>query len=116
MKLSEFIKSTGKYDLIIFLPEVIDSVKNNKYFIKYLKRNKNIQTKAKEIVHHKNINQESESKVCTLVNINTEFDSLINDEKLYIQKKTFSNLTGYKKDKINTSIQSLFTQEEYFEL
>ncbi len=51
MQLSELIKASGKYDLTIFSQEAIDRIeqsifqKNDKYFIKCLKRNKDIQVK-----------------------------------------------------------------------
>lgn len=56
IQISELIKSDGKYDLTIFSPESIDSIekqiftKNDKLFIKCLKRNKDIQVKPEEIV------------------------------------------------------------------
>jgi len=56
MNLSQFIKSTGKYDLTIFSSESIDRIeknvfeKNGKSFIKCLKREKDIQAKPEEIV------------------------------------------------------------------
>jgi type I restriction enzyme M protein len=56
LQLSKLIKSTGKYDLTIFSPESIDRIEQNifekgdKYFIKCLKRNKDIQIKPEEIV------------------------------------------------------------------
>lgn len=56
MQLSELIKSTGKYDLTIFSAEAIDRIestifeKKDKYFLKCLKRNKDIQVKPEEIV------------------------------------------------------------------
>ena len=54
--ISQLIKSSGKYDLSIFSPESIDRIeqnifeKNGKYFIKCLKRNKDIQVKPEEAV------------------------------------------------------------------
>ncbi|SMN15682.1 Type I restriction-modification enzyme M subunit [uncultured Candidatus Thioglobus sp.] len=56
MQLSELIKSSGKYDLTIFSPEAIDRIeqsifeKKDKFFLKCLKRNKDIQVKPEEIV------------------------------------------------------------------
>jgi len=56
MQLSKLIKSTGKYDLTIFSQESIDRIedsifeKNDKYFIKCLKRKKDIQIKPEEVV------------------------------------------------------------------
>ena len=56
ISITQLIKSSGKYDLSIFLPENIDRIekkiinKNGKYFISCLKRNKNIQVKPEEIV------------------------------------------------------------------
>jgi type I restriction enzyme M protein len=56
MKLSELIKSSGKYDLTIFSPEAVDRIeasifsKKDKLFLKCLKRNKDIQVKPEEIV------------------------------------------------------------------
>lgn len=56
MQLSQLIKSTGKYDLTIFSKESIDRIesnifeKNEKYFVKCLKRKKDIQAKPEEIV------------------------------------------------------------------
>ncbi|MEA1936585.1 MAG: type I restriction enzyme HsdR N-terminal domain-containing protein [Patescibacteria group bacterium] len=56
MNLSKLIKSTGKYDLTIFSSESIDRIeknvfeKNGKFFIKCLKREKDIQAKPEEIV------------------------------------------------------------------
>jgi type I restriction enzyme M protein len=55
-QLAQLIKSDGKYDLKIFLPESIDKIesnifeKNEKLFLKCLKRNKDIQVKPEEIV------------------------------------------------------------------
>ena len=56
MNLSQLIKSSGKYDLTIFSAESIDRIeksvfeKNEKFFIKCLKRKKDIQAKPEEIV------------------------------------------------------------------
>lgn len=56
MNLSELIKWNGKYDLAIFSPESIGRIEENifekswKYFLKCLKRNKDIQVKPEEIV------------------------------------------------------------------
>jgi len=56
IKISKIIKSTGKYDLTIFSSDSIDRIeqnifeKNDKYFIKYLIRNKDIQIKPEEAV------------------------------------------------------------------
>jgi len=56
INLTQLIKSDGKYDLSIFSSESIDRIeknvfkKNEKYFIKCLKRNKDIQVKPEEIV------------------------------------------------------------------
>ncbi|MCK5170184.1 MAG: N-6 DNA methylase [Bacteroidales bacterium] len=56
MKITQLIKSTGKYDLTIFTPDSIDRIernifeKNGKYFIKCLIRNKDIQVKPEEVV------------------------------------------------------------------
>jgi type I restriction enzyme M protein len=56
MNLSELIKSSGKYDLTIFSSDAIDRIeaaifeKNDKFFLKCLKRNKDIQVKPEEIV------------------------------------------------------------------
>ncbi|MFZ5392285.1 MAG: N-6 DNA methylase [Patescibacteria group bacterium] len=56
MNISQLIKSDGKYDLSIFSGESIDRIeknifeKNEKYFVKCLKRNKDIQVKPEEIV------------------------------------------------------------------
>jgi type I restriction enzyme M protein len=56
MQLSEFIKSSEKYDLTIFSTESIDRIeqsifqKKDKNFFKCLKRNKDIQVKPEEIV------------------------------------------------------------------
>ena len=54
--ISQLIKSSGKYDLTIFSAESIDRIeqnifeKNEKHFIKCLKRNKDIQVKPEEVV------------------------------------------------------------------
>lgn len=56
MQLAELIKANGKYDLTIFSSEAIDRIeksiskKGEKYFLKCLKRNKDIQAKPEEIV------------------------------------------------------------------
>jgi len=56
LHLAQLIKSDGKYDLSIFSSESIDRIeknifaKNDKYFLKCLKRNKDIQVKPEEIV------------------------------------------------------------------
>lgn len=56
MELSKLIKSDGKYDLTIFSSDSIDRIDQNifekggKYFIKCLKRTKDIQVKPEEIV------------------------------------------------------------------
>lgn len=56
MQLSELIKANGKYDLTIFSSEAIDRIetgifkKKDKYFLKCLKRNTDIQVKPEEIV------------------------------------------------------------------
>ena len=56
MQLAELIKADGKYDLTIFSPEAVDRIeariseKKDKYFLKCLKRNKDIQVKPEEIV------------------------------------------------------------------
>ncbi|MHA1574906.1 MAG: N-6 DNA methylase [Alphaproteobacteria bacterium] len=56
IQLSKLIKSTGKYDLSIFSNESIDRIEKNifekkdKFFLKCLKRNKDIQVKPEEIV------------------------------------------------------------------
>ncbi len=56
IQILQLIKSTGKYDLIIFSSESIDRIeknifeKNGKYFLKCLKRKKDIQVKPEEIV------------------------------------------------------------------
>jgi len=56
MNLSKLIKSSGKYDLSIFSSKSIDRIeksvfeKNKKFFIKCLKREKDIQAKPEEIV------------------------------------------------------------------
>lgn len=56
MQISQLIKSSGKYDLSIFSSESIDRIeknifeKNEKFFIKCLKREKDIQAKPEEIV------------------------------------------------------------------
>jgi len=56
MNLSKLIESTGKYDLTIFSSESIDRIeknifeKNKKFFIKCLKRKKDIQAKPEEII------------------------------------------------------------------
>ena len=56
IKISQLIKSSGKYDLSIFSPESIDRIeksifdKNGKYYLKCLKRKKDIQAKPEEIV------------------------------------------------------------------
>ena len=55
-QISKLIKSDGKYDLTIFSPESIDRIEKNifvkgdKYYLKCLKRNKDIQVKPEEIV------------------------------------------------------------------
>ncbi len=56
IKISQLAKSSGKYDLTIFSEASIDRIesqifeKNNKFFIKCLKRKKDIQVKPEEIV------------------------------------------------------------------
>lgn len=56
MQISELIKSNGKYDLTVFSEESIDRIeenileKNDKFFIKCLIREKDIQVKPEEIV------------------------------------------------------------------
>ena len=56
MQISQLIKSSGKYDLTIFSSKSIDRIektvfeKNGKFFIKCLKRNKDIQVKPEEVV------------------------------------------------------------------
>ncbi len=56
INLARLIESDGKYDLTIFSSESIDRIEENifekdkKYFIKCLKRNKDIQVKPEEIV------------------------------------------------------------------
>ncbi len=56
MSIAQLIKSTGKYDLTIFSEESIDRIeksifeKNEKSFIKCLKREKDIQVKPEEVV------------------------------------------------------------------
>ena len=56
MRISQLIKSSGKYDLIIFSKESIDKLEKNiieksgKYYIQCLIRNKEIQAKPEEIV------------------------------------------------------------------
>ena len=56
MQISKIIKATAKYDLTIFSKESIDRIEKNifekkgKYFLKCIKRNKDIQTKPEEIV------------------------------------------------------------------
>ncbi len=56
MQLSNLIKANGKYDLTIFSAEAVDRIeanifeKQDKYFLKCLKRNKDIQVKPEEIV------------------------------------------------------------------
>jgi type I restriction enzyme M protein len=56
MELAKLIKSTNKYDLTIFTSESIDRIEKNifskgdKFFIKCLKRDKDIQAKPEEIV------------------------------------------------------------------
>jgi len=56
IQISKLIKSSGKYDLTIFSPESIDRIEQNifekkeKYFIKCLKRDKDIQVKPEEVV------------------------------------------------------------------
>jgi len=56
IQLSQLIKSSGKYDLTIFSHESIDRIEQNifkkkdKYFIKCLKREKDIQAKPEEII------------------------------------------------------------------
>jgi len=56
MRLTQLIKSNGKYDLSIFSAESIDRIeknifkKNERFFIKCLKREKDIQAKPEEIV------------------------------------------------------------------
>jgi len=56
MNLSQFIKSSGKYDLTIFSSESIDRIDQNifkkegRHYIKCLKRNKDIQVKPEEAV------------------------------------------------------------------
>ena len=56
MQLAELIKADGKYDLTIFSSEAVDRIeariseKKDKYFLKCLKRNKDIQVKPEEIV------------------------------------------------------------------
>lgn len=55
-KLAELVKANGKYDLTIFSNESIDRIEENifekkdKYFLKCLKRQKDIQVKPEEIV------------------------------------------------------------------
>ncbi len=56
MKLSQLIRADGKYDLTIFSSESIDRIeqnifeKNGKYFIKCLKRKRDIQIKPEEVI------------------------------------------------------------------
>lgn len=56
LQLSQFIKSSGKYDLTIFSHESIDRIDHNifekwgKFYLKCLKRDKDIQVKPEEIV------------------------------------------------------------------
>jgi type I restriction enzyme M protein len=56
MQLSELTKASGKYDLTIFSSEAINEIeqsiflKKDKYFLKCLKRKKDIQAKPEEIV------------------------------------------------------------------
>lgn len=56
MNLSELIKSNSKYDLTIFSTQSVDRIeksifnKNDKYYLKCLKRNKDIQVKPEELV------------------------------------------------------------------
>ena len=56
VQISQLIKSSGKYDLTIFSSESIDRIEKNifekddKHFIKCLKRNKDIQVKPEEVV------------------------------------------------------------------
>ena len=56
INISQLIKSSGKYDLTIFSAESIDRIeqnifeKNGKYFLKCIKRNKDIQVKPEEVV------------------------------------------------------------------
>lgn len=56
IQLSKLIKATGKYDLTMFSNESIDRIeksifeKKNKFYLKCLKRNKDIQAKPEEIV------------------------------------------------------------------
>lgn len=56
INLSQIIKSDGKYDLTIFSAETIDRIENSifekgdKYFLKCLKRDKDIQVRPEEVV------------------------------------------------------------------
>lgn len=56
IQLAQLVKSDGKYDLTIFSPESIDRIENSifekgdKFFLKCLKRDKDIQVKPEEIV------------------------------------------------------------------
>lgn len=56
IQLAKLVKSSGKYDLTIFSSQSIDRLENNiyekdgKYFLKCLKRNKDIQVKPEEVV------------------------------------------------------------------
>ena len=56
MNLSQFIKSNSKYDLTIFSNEAIDKIENSifekedKHYLKCLKRQKDIQVKPEEVV------------------------------------------------------------------
>lgn len=56
LQLSQLIRSTGKYDLTVFSEQSVDRIEKNifakgdKYFLKCLKRKKDIQVKPEEIV------------------------------------------------------------------
>ena len=89
MKISELIKSNGKYDLIVFSSESIDRIEKNifenkgKFFVKCLIREKDIQVKPEEIVRQLMI------------------DKLINDY-------------GYSKDLLRVEYTVTFGKEKKF--
>jgi len=89
MKISELIKSNGKYDLTVFSSESIDRIEENifenkgKFFIKCLIREKDIQVKPEEIVRQLMI------------------DKLINDY-------------GYSKDLLRVEYTVTFGKEKKF--
>ena len=89
MKISELIKSNGKYDLTVFSSESIDRIEKNifenkgKFFVKCLIREKDIQVKPEEIVRQLMI------------------DKLINDY-------------GYSKDLLRVEYTVTFGKEKKF--